>query len=217
MLSRLIATNRTKGVNLPRVEDDELQIITTAELSRLVESIDVEYRSMVEVLAWGALRVGEAAALRWDRVNIDTGMIEVVATTGEVRGNVVTGPPKTRAGSRSVPLPRTIIEHLDQLERHPSGQVWPSPNGEILRVHNWRRRIFNPAREQVGIELTPHHLRHFGISQWIGAGASVVQVARWAGHSTTSVLNVYGHLIHDQAEPIMAQLDASMRIGEQVW
>ena len=163
VLSRVIATNRAKGVKLPRVDDDELEIISASELTLLVEVTDPAYRSMIEVMAWGALRIGEAAALRWDRVDVASGMLEVVATAGEVRGAVEVGRPKTKAGTRSVPLPRSLVDRLDGLMRSPSGQVWPSPDGKVIRVHNWRRRVFNPARGAADLDLTSIHRAADGV------------------------------------------------------
>jgi integrase len=63
---------------------------------------------------------------------------------------------------------------------------------------NWRRRVFAPAAEAVGLNGSrPYYLRHLFCSLLLAEGASVVEVARQAGHSPAMTLSTYGHVIEE--------------------
>lgn len=56
--------------------------------------------------------------------------------------------------------------------------------------------------------LKIHELRHTAVSFWIAAGASPVEVAKWAGHSRTqTVFDAYGHLMPGTEEQVTDALD----------
>ena len=95
----------------------------------------------------------------------------------EVPGQMTFGPPKTRAGHRTVPLPQSIAEelgdHLRRLGAGPRDLVFPAPEGAAVRLSLWRRRIWGPAVEKAGLEpLRIHDMRHTAVALWIAAGAS---------------------------------------------
>lgn len=101
----------------------------------------------------------------------------------EVSGTVVSGPPKTKAGRRSVPLTRVAVEalaeHLDRFgSSEPSALVFTGRDGGVLRAGQWRSRHWKPAIQAAGVApLRPHDMRHTAVSLWIAAGATPKQVA----------------------------------------
>lgn len=209
---RLIAANPAERLELPRVEIDEARFLAPAEVATLADGIDSRYRSFVLVGAYGGLRFGELAGLRRVKVDLIRGRVEVAETVVEVRGHHHTGPPKTRAGHRSVPLPRAV---LDVLGDHCAGQgpgslVFPAPEGGFLRASLFRRRVWAPAVARAGLSpLRIHDLRHSAVALWIAAGASPKEVAARAGHaSVVTVLDRYGHLLPGTEERVTDALDA---------
>jgi integrase len=63
---------------------------------------------------------------------------------------------------------------------------------------NWRRPLFAPAAAAAGLErIRPYDLRHSFVSLLLDEGASVVEVARQAGHSPTMALSTYAHVIEE--------------------
>jgi len=62
---------------------------------------------------------------------------------------------------------------------------------------NWRRRVFTSAAARAGLALRPYDLRYSFVSLLIAEGASIVEVARQAGHSPAVALNVYAHVIEE--------------------
>jgi len=94
------------------------------EIAHLADAIDPRYRARVLVGAYGGLRIGELAGLRRSRVDLTPGTIDVAKIVVEVCG-LTSGPPKTRAGRRSVSLPRPV---LDELAAH----LAPTDEGFVL-------------------------------------------------------------------------------------
>jgi integrase len=82
--------------------------------------------------AYGALRIGELAALRRSRVDFAAGTVDVAEAVNELKGRLVVGPPKTRASRRKVSLPLGVMEeladHLRAPER-PTDQVFRAQGG----------------------------------------------------------------------------------------
>jgi integrase len=65
-------------------------------------------------------------------------------------------------------------------------------------AHPTRKRIFTPSAEAAGLDgLRPYDLRHLFCSLLLAEGASVVEVARQAGHSPAMTLSTYGHVIEE--------------------
>jgi integrase len=84
-----------------------------------------------------------------------------------------------------------------------------------LRDHdwrNWRRRVFEPLAAEVGAPgMRPYDLRHAFCSLLIAEGASVVEVARQAGHAPTMTLDTYAHVMADLAGAERMPAEAAIR------
>ncbi|MBC6930371.1 MAG: hypothetical protein DWB56_15685 [Candidatus Jettenia sp.] len=61
-------------------------------------------------------------------------------------------------------------------------------------------RDFIALVEKVGLtDIGLHTLRHTFISQCLMAGISIWEVAKWVGHSTAYMTELYGHLCPNRA------------------
>jgi integrase len=113
-----------------------MRFLTPAEIVDLAEAIHARYRALVSVGAYGGLRIGELAGLRPSRVDLLAGAVTVAETLTEVKGKLIAGPPKTRAGRRTVGLPpfvvRELEEHLAAAQR-PRSHIVTAPGGGPLR------------------------------------------------------------------------------------
>jgi len=215
----LIASSPADRVQLPRIEREEVAFLSPADVVRLADMIDPRYRCFVLLGAYSGLRFGELAGLRRSRVDLMRGTVQVADILVEVRGHHTWGPPKTRAGRRTVPLPRFVVddltEHLAGVK--PGELVFTAPDGGPLRASLFRRRFFTPAVEAAGLQgLTPHGLRHTAVAFWIAAGASPTEIAARAGHtSVVTVLDRYGHLLPKTEDTVTAALDATARTAAE--
>ena len=65
---------------------------------------DPLYPAFALLLLYG-MRRGEVLGLRWQDVDLDAGRLRIRQQIGRVSGELRTGPVKTRAGNRDLPIP----------------------------------------------------------------------------------------------------------------
>jgi integrase len=210
----LIPANPCDRVPLPRVEREEMRFLNPAEVDGLATAITPRYRALVLLGAYGGLRIGELAGLRRGRVDVLRSRVDIAEICVEVSGHLTYGQPKTRAGRRSVSLPRSVAaalnEHLsDYTETDRDAFVFTAPEGGALRVPAWRRRHWTPAVAAAGLApLRPHDLRHTAVALWIASGANPLEVSRRAGHTSTSFTqDRYGHLYPEADSQLAERLE----------
>lgn len=145
--SDLIARSPCRGINLPKADQEEMRFLTADEVEALVTAVDSSYAALVSTAAYTGARFGELAALQVSRLNLLRGTLTVTEQVSEVKGQVRIRPPKTAASRRQIALPRFLCDLLgEHMAGHPpvDGFVFASPNGELLRRTNFRRRTFLP-------------------------------------------------------------------------
>jgi integrase len=209
----LLAANPATGIKLPRLVHREACFLTAAEVERLADTIAPGFRVLVLMAAYSGLRAGELAALRVGRLDLLGGRVEVVESTSEVNGHLVTGPPKS--GTRRVArLPRFLCEelaaHLARRPHAPGDLVFTMTRGGQLRQSSLLESYFRPAVSAAGLDprLRFHDLRHTCASLLIAQGASVKAVQAQLGHATaTMTLDRYGHLFPDELDHLADRLD----------
>jgi integrase len=179
-----------------------------------------EHRALVLLGAYGGLRIGELAGLRRRRVDLLRGTVDVAEIVVEVRGKLFIGPPKTRAGRRTVGLPRAVVEEL-AAHLGPVGpadaHVFTAEKGGVLRPSNFRTKVWLPAVQAAGLApLRPHDLRHTAVALWIAAGANPKEVSVRAGHTSVAfTLDRYGHLFEGHDQELRDRLDAMLAEGRK--
>lgn len=147
-----------------------VQFLTEAEIAHLAECIDPRYEAMIYVAGYGGFRIGELVALRLDDVDWTRNYIRIDEGLTDVGGVVEFEEPKTDKARRSVPMADIAMSRLrEHVEATvgwnvPSALLFTSPNGDVLRPSNWRRRHFAAGAKAAKLSLTPHDLRHSAAS-----------------------------------------------------
>ena len=133
------------------------------------------YRPLIFTAGYVGLRWGELAGLRFDNVDPLHRTIKVVEQLVEVGGKVSWGPPKTRAGRRTVTMPAGVADMLAQhmasevVQR--SGLVFPTIQGHPMKRSNFRK-LWGRALVSAGLsDLHFHELRHTAAALAIDTGA----------------------------------------------
>jgi integrase len=214
--ARVIGYNPMTYVVLPRIEQGEDVFLTPKQIEALAHSMEQvapRLRALIWVGCYAGPRIGELAALRWGDVDLTNRTISIVRKVVEVSGEgMVEGMTKTKAGRRTVTIPRGVAGELElHRERFPSDPlVFTSSQGAQVRPNLFRRREWAKAVRLAGLDPapTPHDMRHTAVSLWIATGASDLEVARYAGHRSTSFTkDRYGHLFKDAGGVLADRLD----------
>jgi len=123
MDANLIGRTPCRNIALPRVERREMRFLTPEAIAALAVAIAPRYRALVLLDAYCGLRLGELAGLRRSRLDLVGRNVRVAEIAVEVRGRITVGPPKTRAGHRTVPIPRFVAEAMERHLRDYCGDV----------------------------------------------------------------------------------------------
>jgi integrase len=179
-------------------------------------SHDSRYRALVLLAAFASLRWGEATALRRCDMDLEAGTVRIRAAFAErSTGQIVLGPPKSRAGRRIVGIPRAIIpalrEHLSVfVATDPGALVFPGPKGVPLRRGNFNRQASWPhAARAIGAEgLHFHDLRHTGNAWAAGSGVGLKDLMARMGHDSERAAIIYQHEARGADAAIADAIDA---------
>ena len=217
--SDMIRVNPADGVKLPKIKDNEMRHLTPAEVEFIANRVDDEYEVLVYVLAYCALRAGEAVALRRKAVNIVRSELRIVESATEINGRIEFGSTKNRR-NRNVTVPKFLMklieERLDhRVAKDPDALVFGSPHGGALQLSNFRHRVWYPAIKGTNLEgLRIHDLRHTAASVLINQGLHPKIVQQHLGHSSIVVtMDRYGHLYPSDNERVQDALDAAFETG----
>ncbi len=209
----MIANSPCRGVKLPRVPQTEPHILTVEEADQLAASARRPHDLIIQLLAYGGLRIGEAFALRRCDVDLSGGRVTVAQSLAEISGRHVFDTPKSHQ-RRTVGLPAFVIarlrEHLAAVDDDaPETLLFLSSRGKPFHYNSWRRSYFDPAVEAAGlVDVTPHDLRASHAS-WVADRHGVLAAARRLGHSNTSVTTRhYARVLDGRDADVAASFDA---------
>jgi integrase len=154
------------------------------------------------------MRRGEAIGLRWEDVDLEGQCLFVVQQITEVHGHSVVGTPKTRRGTRLVPIDDNTIallrrHHEAQDVEHvawgpawnDAGLVFTREDGRPLRPE-YATRHFQALAKTAGLPaIRLHDLRHTNASLALQAGVDMKVVSERLGHSQMSITaDLYTHV-----------------------
>jgi integrase len=212
-----IATNPCQIRKAGIVRHDERRPPTLPEVHKLAEGVPARYGAMVLVAAYGGLRFSELIALtRADVILPEDGLpkVPVRRAIHRLKGNWVTGTPKSAAGLRTVTLPEflgpVLQDHLDRfVPEKQSALVFATRSGQPLQSANfgktWRR-----VREDAGLpEVHFHDLRHAAATLALQSGATLKDTMARLGHSSPQAALIYQHAASDRDELIAAALNVA--------
>jgi integrase len=201
----LIRSNPAAGVRIAQpdtLEEDlnhavQERALTPEQLARLIAEIPESHRPFVTFVAQTGLRIGEAIAVQWRDVDLDSGLLHIRRRYYRS----AYAPPKTRYGRRVLPVTPAMAALLrsrrDLLEPGPAELVWPSRTGRPLNPDSTRARVLKPAASRAAVPWVSWHiLRHTCGTLLFREGWSIKAVQHYLGHhSAAFTLAVYVHFL----------------------
>lgn len=159
---------------------------------------------LVEFLAYGGCRKGEAARVNGQDCDFEKGEITVL-------GDPATGTKNWEI--RRIPMIPDMRRLLERLKKERGEMEFSSK--PVMLVHECQGAI-DTACKKLGIaRITHHDLRHLFATRCIESGVDIPTVSRWLGHKDGGALamKVYGHL-RDSHSTAMAQKVTFMDTNE---
>lgn len=139
------------------------------------------------------LRQGELLALRWRDVDWSAQRIRV--RRNYVRGHLLT--PKSKRGSRSVPLASRVAAELKRHFERSLGQededlVFANPDTGKVLAHSSLVQRFKKALKAAGVrEVRFNDLRHTFGTRMAAAGVPMRTLQEWMGHRDFRTTLIY--------------------------
>ena len=226
--------NPTEKLKLPPKEKSEIEPYTLAELQlMLAESKDDRINHLVIGLAGLAgLRRGEIMGLRWSDVDLspENPVLHIRQSRVYSGGKIDVKSPKTKAGIRDVPIPKTLADILRQEQlaykenklRHgsdfnDSGYVVVKEDGTPRRPgsvsDHYECFVRRMGREHNLPFKSLHKLRHTYATLLIDMGANPKTVQKNLGHEDVMMtLGVYAHAYESRQRTEVDRLDSIIRV-----
>lgn len=193
---------RTESKKNPNkfLEDDEY--------NRLIEytrKINLRYAMLFEWMYMTGMRAGEALALTWDKIDLDSNPpVAHVSSTLEyhqlkIKDVYASTSPKTTASIRSVSLPNRCIEILAQIEEiegNNRGFIFTTSKHTPISI-TAINTFLRTHRERMGIDknISTHIFRHTHISKLAEMGLPLYSIQARVGHENSQVTeSIYLHI-----------------------
>lgn len=117
--------------------------------------------------------------------------------------------PKNDSSERLMPLSKTLIDLLKQLDR-PGDYLFATKNGTPISQRNWIRK-FDGWCEKAGIDHSTHELRHTFMTDLFDNNESLATAQYLGGYSTAQVLTkVYMHKLPESVRNAMKRRETKL-------
>jgi integrase len=207
---------RTSPETFPTRSEAEWVLWKMADNGRADWTQDRRFRALVLLATFASLRWGEVTALRRCDLDLEAGTVRVqVAFAERSTGEILLGPPKSRAGRRIVGIPAAIIpalrEHMNVFVKPGTGAlVFPGAKGGPLRRGNFNKMSAWPqsVRSIGAVGLHFHDLRHTGNHFAAADGAGIRDLMARMGHDSERAAMIYQHQARGADQAITSAIDA---------
>ncbi len=210
---QLVPTNPVKAIKPLKVEQAEMTIWSTSELSRFLTFAQNHrlYALFYLTISTG-LRRGEVLGLQWK--DLKANVIQVSRTLGYAKKELKLSSPKTKKGSRTVALSQDVLDVLAQhrlrqqnelellgLEPDENTHIFLSEEATWIDPRNLTRTWHQLQKQAEVTRIRFHDLRHLSASLGIKMGMDAKMLADRLGHARASfTLDVYTHIFEEQRE-----------------
>ena len=222
----LLPTNPVDRLQLPEKRGREVRGLNREQAIAFNQALKQfpEWRALLMLLVRTGLRPGEAFALRWRDLELDTErpVVNVKRAAQLWAPGTPMGKPKTRQGLRSVPvdpeLAQVLRDHRNAARRsamatedttwNTSALAFGNDDGNPLTPTKINKLLLRVARVAGLGHIHLYTLRHTAATMWFLSGTNPKVVSRLMGHADVAfTMRQYMDVLDEQCE------DAADRMG----
>jgi integrase len=215
---RILSRNPCRVPGADKESPAERPVLTLDQVGQLMNAVPRRYRALILVAAIGGLRFGEITALEREDVEFDSSSIRVRQQFLEVKGRGLTlGPPKSRAGVRTVAMPPTVMKLLgdhmaEYVVRERAALVFTTSSGAPIRRGSFNKLAnWGDAVASIGMPgLHFHDLRHTGNMLAAASRVSTRDLMARMGHDSMTAALIYQHATREADRAVADHLETGL-------
>lgn len=216
----LVNKNVSEGTVLPKKSSKkDLKILTVDEQKQFLQLVKEErLRAIYYLLLGSGVRLGEALALTWNMLDLDSGIIKIRQTLNRLKTldpdsptktKLIFQEPKSASGNRNIPISPSIISELklhkdrQEIEKSIANGIYNDMNlvfcssvGTPIDPRSLIRNLHNICKKNGIRRLTIHTMRHTYASRLLETNQHPKLVQELLGHSNIGItLDTYSHVL----------------------
>lgn len=218
--------NVARLVDRVAADPQKFRTLTDAEMFRVLDH-DCRDRHLWALALYG-LRRGEIAGLRWTNVDLKAKTVSITENRVAVGKQILTGTPKSKASTRTLPMPDEVVEVLRAARKrqaeerlafgagYGSGEYVASdetgqPYHPNLLTFRWGRMLDELGIKQVRL----HDARHSCATLMHLRLVPIAVIAAWLGHASAAfTTSVYAHSQNDALRAAASSFGRVVTIGD---
>jgi len=152
---------------------------TKEEVERVLSTATGRTKLLAQLMRWSGMAIGDA----------------IFREKNKLEGNLIRGNRRKTGERFRVRIPQWLA---DSLPSFTDDINWKSP------VHYWEKELRQMFKD-AGVKMTPHHFRHFRITELLSSGVRVEDVALMVGTSPQEIRKTYQHWIRETEDRLDEQ------------
>ena len=206
--------NAASKATPPTVERKKPNYFQPEQITAILEALESEpekWRVLTHLLIVTGCRRGEIAGLKWEKVNLESGRLEISANlcyskalgiyetttkTGSTR--FVNVPAETVTMLRRYKVSQAELQLANGDRWNDTGYLFTQDNGKPINptsITAWMKKF---SKKHELPHVNPHAFRHSVASILIANGTDIVTVSKQLGHSQVSTTgDIYSHVIDE--------------------
>ncbi len=192
----------TKMIKAPRIDKKAPEILTVAEVERLLQQPDgstakgIRDKAMLELLYATGMRVTELITVQMEDLNLK--LSYVVCRDEEKERVIPFGPAAQKA----------ILQYLEEsreqfLKGRDSGFLFVNCSGHSMSRQGFWKLMKQYAKEAgIKADITPHTIRHSFAAHLVQNGADLKAVQEMMGHADIATTQIYLNLRANQMRDV---------------
>ena len=205
ILKELIKVTPVTVVKLPKnAVANKRKLPPDEEIEKVKQSVDATFGLFAYLILYTGCRRGEALALTYEDIDFNKNTISINKVVVFENGKaVIHHRAKSKSGIRTIPLLTPLKNVLDQ---NKTGYIF-CINGH-LPAESQYNILWNKYREETGVTLSAHPLRHAFATICFDAGIAPKDASKILGHSKIELtLDVYTHIRESRTQETAKQLN----------
>jgi integrase len=181
----------TWDLDLGEPEEPDQRYFTEQQLREIINNAEGQGRVLFALLAGTGMRIGEAAGLHVDDLDLDNCVIYVRRAVWNGREQT----PKTKKAVRLIDIDPGLADLLrNHLKHRRAGRVFQARNGSPISGTNILKRVLHPILQKLGIAKAGlHAFRHSRVTMLRKRGTPADLQKLWIGHSSLRTTDRYSH------------------------